>query len=766
MKRPIIIILLFAIFGIQIGYHISNFYMQILLLALCFLFSYLLHIKYDSYSGYKFIKYLGLFTLLFFVYTLNVKHKSDADVSSIIENGIDVEIYGMVKTIDISSTNRHKLLIDVDKISIDEVTVKKDIDVYTYAPLTKDLKIGDYVNISGNLAYPETNKNPNAYNESLVYKTKGIDYKMFGSSVDILSSDSFMSKINNVHQAIFKIYDEILPPSESGILKAMILGEKQFLDDDIKTTYQEVGIYHILAISGLHIGILCVILNKIFSKFRHGKIFVIVILMCYCAFTGGSISTVRACIMCITVLLAGIFYRNDDFLCSICFSAILVLLANPYYLFDVGFLYSYTAVLSIALLGARIPTFFEMNKVGNAFLSSFFVCLSLKPITAYYFYNFQTLDVILNLIILPFMSLLVFVGFMSTIVGVFSVTLAEFCIGTVYFILKFFTYISSLFNKFPLSNVIVGRPSIIFIVCFYIMLLCISYTFYDRYKFYKRKNFINFGILIFIICVSIFLIKPSKLTVTMLDVGQGDSIVCEYGNISFLIDGGGERYYAVGDNIVLPYLNSRGITNLDFVFVSHIDTDHINGIIEIADSIEIEKIFLPKTTSKDGKFIELSEVASENNIPMYYVEAGDSVYISDNFYIEILHPSVDFTRNDNNENSIVCKMTYYETSILFTGDVEQYGEKFMLNNNVDVSADILKVGHHGSKTSTTENFLNAVAPKIALISCKENNMYNHPSESVIESLENNEVDIYRTDLQDAIVLDIGKSGNISIKTIN
>lgn len=769
MKRPILLILIFSIFGIQIAHNINNFYLQMLFIFGSFILSHFIYRHYYNSKPNNFmkyiIKYIILFTLVFFVYTLNIKHKEDTDITNIIESNIDVEVFGVIKSIDISSSNRHKLLINIDKLYLDGLEVTKNLDIYTYAPLTKNLKIGDYVSVTGSLALPEINKNPNAYNENLVYKTKGIDYKMFGNKVQILKSDSFLSKINNAHQSIFDIYDEVLPEIESSILKAMILGEKQFLDDDIKSTYQEAGIYHILAISGLHIGILCMFLTRLFEKLPHGKLFVILILICYCAFTGGSISTVRACIMCIVVLVSNIIYRNSDFICSICFSAILVLLINPYYLFDIGFIYSYTAVFTIALIVSRIDLFYKMNKFIIPFVTSFFVCIALKPITAYYFYYFQPYDIFLNIIILPFMSLLILAGFSTTFLGLINIKLAEFCVGTVYYILKFFTALSNLVNDLPFSNVIVGKPNFLFIVSFYLMLFVVAYAFYDRHLFYKRKKFINVGILIFGLCSLFNVIRPQTLNLTILDVGQGDGIVCEYGNLTFLVDGGGERYYAVGDNIVLPYLHSKGISNLDFVFVSHIDTDHINGIIEIADDIEIQKIFLPKTTSKEGKFLELMEVAEQNEIDVYYVEIGDSILISDDFYIDILHPSTDFTRSSNNENSIVFKMIYYETSILFTGDVEEYGEKFILSNEIDLSADILKVGHHGSKTSSTRDFLEAVNPSIALISCKENNIYNHPSPIVLENLEDMGISVYRTDIDDAITLNISKKGNIYVKTI-
>ncbi|MFI3230535.1 MAG: DNA internalization-related competence protein ComEC/Rec2 [bacterium] len=649
-----------------------------------------------------------------------------------------------------------------------------DILGYVREYALRYIKVGDYISLKGSLDFAGIQKNPNAYDEELVFVVNNIYCKMYANRFEILENNGFLNNFLSytalIRQNIFDIYDQILPPTESSILKAMLIGDKQFLEDDTTSLYQEAGIYHILAISGLHIGCLAGILTKILERFHkvYGKLLVILILIFYCVIAGGSISTVRATLMYTMAILGNVFFKNDDFLSCICISGVILLVINPFYLFDIGFLYSFVAVICIAMVGSRIAKVYELNKFIATLLVSFFVCISLKPITAYYFYNLQLYDMFLNIIILPFMSLVVFIGFVATIIGAFNIYLAEFFIGTVYYILKLFTYLATFVTNLKFNSIVVGRPSFLFMFSFYLVLVLIAFAFYDKYKVKKRLKYINIGLLVFVVSMIICVMPKKSLTITVLDIGQGDSIVGSCSAGDFLIDGGGERYSNTGDYIVLPYLRSQGINKLEFVFISHEDTDHIKGILEIIGDIEIEYIFLPKTTPRESNFIELMNLAEEYNIEVYFLDKGDVVYLGEDLRVEVIYPYEvdDFYRVGANNNSLVFKLFYEDTSMLFTGDIEATVEKFLVSSlGDDLNADILKVGHHGSKTSTSQEFLEAVDPQIALISCKLNNIYNHPSEEVIERLEGNLTHVYRTDLQNAIILEI-KDNNIRVKTLN
>ncbi|WP_317367425.1 DNA internalization-related competence protein ComEC/Rec2 [uncultured Tyzzerella sp.] len=667
----------------------------------------------------------------------------------------EIHTIGYIKNIEKTSNNKYKFKLTTKYIN----NSYKKLNILVYTDSINNIKIGAKVSINGTIYYPNKKSTPNGYDEELNYKIDNIKYKMYANKIEILKYNKLKLYLSNLKDNIGNIYDSILPITESNILKAMILGEKQFLDNETINLYRTSGIYHILAISGLHIGILALFLRKIFNLIhrRFGNILVIIILILYCIFTGSNLSTIRATIMCITVLVGDMIFRNPDFISSISLSAIILLIKNPYYIFDIGFLYSYTSVFSIAFLGGRICTIYSIKGICKAFIISFFVCLSIKPITAYYFYNITILDTFLNVVIIPFMSIVVIIGFITSIVGIFSIPIAKFLIGSVYYILRLFTYMCKIIENMEFNNIIIGRPSIFIIIGIYAMLFFIGYTFYDKYLIKTRKKFINIGIIIFIICTSLSILIPKPFTITMLDVGQGDSIVGINNDGVFLIDGGGSNNFSTGENIILPYLKSKGIKTIDFVFVSHNDNDHIKGIIEILDKIHIKNLFLPINNTLDENYNTLLNIAKDKNIPVYFLQNGDTLSLGDNLKFDILHPNKNFLDDNDNNNSIVLKLKYKNNSVLFTGDIEKQAENFLLENNTSLNADILKVAHHGSKTSTTSDFLAKTNPKDALISCKENNIYNHPSQETINNLKNANVNIYRTDKNKTITIKFYKN---------
>lgn len=756
MKRPLLFILTFLILGILIAFYITNLYIIIIL----FLIILFLSLYISKIYKIKFPRYLILFSLIGF----SLIHINNKPYS--LDEKQEITAIGYIKDISKTSNNKYKFILSTSSININEINNKKKLNILVYTDYLNNIKVGAKVSVNGSIYYPNKKSNPNGFNEELNYKINNITYKMYANSIDILKYNKLKLYLSNLKENICNIYDNIIPETESNILKAMILGEKQFLDDETVHLYRISGIYHILAISGLHIGILSLFLTKVFKFInrRFGYIFVIIILIFYCMFTGSSLSTMRATIMCITVLISYMIYRNSDFISSISLSAIILLFKNPYYIFDVGFLYTYTSVLSIAFLGGRICTLYNLKGIVNSFIVSFFVTLSIKPITAYYFYNFTLLDSLLNIIIIPFMSIVVIIGFLSTILGMIDIYLAQFLIGSVYYILRFFTYTCKVVENINFNNVIIGRPSIIVIIGLYTMLIFIGYAFYDKYLLKKRKKFINIGMVIFIICVFIAILSPRPFNITMLDVGQGDSIVGISDDGVFLVDGGGSNSFSTGDSIVLPYLKSKGINSIDFVFVSHNDTDHIKGIVEILDKINIKNLFLPLNISVDENYLELLNIAYNKNIPIYTLQKGDKLTLGNNTVFDIIHPNKDFNSKDDNNNSLVFKLTYKNNSMLFTGDIENNAEKFILENNLNLSADILKIAHHGSKTSTSEDFVKKVNPSIALISCKENNIYNHPDEQTINTLKNNNISIYGTYKNNAISINFYKD-NFKIKCI-
>ena len=248
---------------------------------------------------------------------------------------------------------------------------------------------------------------------------------------------------------------------------------------------------------------------------------------------------------------------------------------------------------------------------------------------------------------------------------------------------------------------------------------------------------------------------------------QGDScLILTSLNTSILIDGGGSETYDVGENILLPYLLSRRITKIDYILCSHFDTDHCGGIKTILENIKVKNLIISKQKENYENFNEIMQIAKKKHVNIIIVKAKDRIAFDKTAYIDVLYPTKNLAHSDINNNSIVAKFISKGISILFTGDIEKEAEENILNiyTKKELKADILKVAHHGSKTSSSYEFLNAVSPKIALIGVGENNTFNHPSDITIKNLKELNAKIYRTDKNGEIEITVKNKNDIKIKT--
>lgn len=285
-------------------------------------------------------------------------------------------------------------------------------------------------------------------------------------------------------------------------------------------------------------------------------------------------------------------------------------------------------------------------------------------------------------------------------------------------------------------------------------------------KYQKRLVTISAIILLVIV---LFQNIPQDLKIYFVDVGQGDCcFITTKQHKNILIDSGGNENYDVGKNILLPYLLDRRVNSLDYIFISHFDTDHCNGFIEVMKNIPVKNMVITKQTYLSGEYKNIMELAKQKKIHVIVCQTGDEIKIDDNTKIEILYSNSH--AEDLNNSSMVCRLVSKNFSMLFTGDIEKQTEAEIVKMYVDTNklkSNILKVAHHGSKTSSTQTFLDLVKPKIALIGVGENNTFGHPNEEVLERLKNIGARIYRTDEMGEIVLNINSKGKVAItKTLD
>lgn len=637
-----------------------------------------------------------------------------------------------------------------------------------------DIPIGKTVKLYGVAEAFKTSRNPGNFEQKLLYAKEGIyGYcyleKLIGAG----------GKENRVKEQLYKIrqrwksmiYEEV--GDENGtVLSAMLLAEKSEMDADKKELYQKNGISHILAISGLHIsfigmGIYHILRRRLgFSFLISGGISIFVLTL-YVLMIGFSVSVFRAYIMLMLKIVADITGRVYDVLTALFLSAAIIVLCEPLYLMDAAFYMSHGAILAIVLVvpilqkNLKCPRMFRYLKQGvwNSILSSLAINVTLFPILLYYYYEIPTYSIILNILVIPMMSVLLGCGMIGSGFVWCVPPIGKMLLTVCDFILQIFSKMNEIGCQLPFSRIVFGRPSLWQILIYYgVLLLFLSGKVAKILNWKKAKIGVILGLsLIFV------KIPNGKLYITMLDVGQGDCIFLKgpYGD-TYLIDGGSSDRNQVGKYCIEPYLESQGVSKLDYVFISHGDLDHCNGIIELLErkkvGVKIDTIVLPVNFKKDETLLRIAKLAQKQGVTVSVLDVNKSIVEGD-LNIRCLQPKKEDAL-DGNAGSMVLEVEFHDFEMLFTGDVENEGEELLIKK-LQRTYDVLKVAHHGSKNSTTEKFLMKTQPEIALISAGEENLYGHPHQETLERLDIVGSKVLETKKCGAIMLEIGEEMKVS-----
>ena len=658
---------------------------------------------------------------------------------------------------------------------------------------------GNELQITGSLSSFSSPSGPGQFNEKAYYKEKNIYYKMEAEEIQVRSETTKqpMQFLYQLRGKLQNVYTGCMEEKEAGILSAMLLGEKSLLDTDIKSLYQSSGISHILAISGVHISILCTLLYQfmIFLGVPRPCPFLIttVFLICYGIMTGLGIATSRAIYMMFLMLLAKEAGRSYDAPTAMAFSAVIILLQKPYALFSCSFLLSYGAMAGVYIVypalrqivsyspKKRTTGFQEFiyrikkcrknckslkfsanlrEKLVSSLLFSLSIWFTTLPVMLYFFYEIPTYGILINLIVLPLLTILVVLALFGGVVGLFCLPLAEVFLFPASLILMFYEKFCTYALQLPEPVQVLGCPSDFSIVLYYLLLLILIACI--RFKILQKKNlpvtpfFLAISFLILIYHAPI-----SGLRITMLDVGQGDGILLESrsGEV-ILIDGGSSSVSKAGQYRILPHLKYYGIRKIDYLLMTHPDEDHISGQRELMqqsgkNGVQIRNYLIPELTEKlqDENYQSMVALAIRQKIPVSFIRAGDTLNSSE-LKLLCLHPEADFETDSANACSVTLQLSYQSFSMLLTGDLEKEGEEAVIQKLKEQQTQgilpyrqgftILKVAHHGSKNSTSEEFLSLTSPRIALISCGEKNRYGHPHKELLERLRNAGSVIYQT----------------------
>lgn len=524
--------------------------------------------------------------------------------------------------------------------------------------------------------------------------------------------------------------------------------------------------------------------NYIFSKFIGRKFdfyFSISFIIIFTLIAGSSASVIRASIMAITNIILNLLLKKPNSVLNLSLSIFLILLYNPIGIENVGLILSVFGTIGIIFLSKTISeilnSFIRIKIIKETLAVTLSAQIILIPVLAYYFNNVSLLAIFSNLLIVPVTESLTLIGFVIFLISLFSLSLARTIAYIPTILIKYVIKMSSFCANFELLNLEIPTPKWWMIV-FYYIIICVEFKrfFYKQnnhifgmtYDFeIKKINYIRklvYLLLVSIVILSFFVLKiPKNYTeLTAIDVGQGDSFLIKTSKgKNILIDGGGSENgeYDVGEKVLVPYFLDRWILNIDTVFISHAHADHIEGIYSVIEKLNVKKVVVGASTSNNEYMNKLEKLCNYKNVKIIKVQTGDSIKI-DGINFEILHPRLNEKESNENNLSLLMRVTINDIKILFTGDMEKDIEEQI---NFDVSADILKVSHHGSKTSTTAKFLESVGPRISIVSVSENNLYGHPDSEVINRLKMCSK-VFITKDSGEINFFIYKNGKIKVKT--
>lgn len=729
-----------------------------------------------------------------------------------------------------------------------------------YADNVSGLKIGNVVKVSGKLKQFATARNEGNFDSRQYYMSLGIYIAVSANQIRMADSryDWIRQGLYQLKLDIKSRLDDVCNQGTEGLQRVLkekntvyegiLLGDKSDMDTELKELYSISGISHVLAISGLHISIIGMFLYAgLRKKFCFGvsaSVAVIVVVM-FGILSGMGIATIRALVMFGLKLLGEVIGRNYDYLTAISLAGLILLVENPFVIFNSGFQMSFAAIVSIVILWKKVVFILQLDekekknsgqskrkskilygvvkrknnnisalgetkrknndisvldeikrKVRKSVLCSLTISVFMNPIVAYNYFSLPTYSFLLNVLVVPLMSVVVVSGVIGIVCSYIGMGVARLALFPGCFVLEMYERMCNLILKLPFSNVIVGKPDKVVILIYYLLVVVCIFFLEQRRKrklrerrknlddipkegveihhyienrtSRKDKKMFSASLILLVILLDTLLYgyfpiyrvfaERNQLVITAMDVGQGDGIAIRTPNNKVItVDGGSTSVDDVGKYRIIPFLKSQCISQIDYAVMTHADEDHISGLIEMmktSDStgVQVKHLVLPDIRQKDEAYQKMIEIAREHGVAVLYITKGNRMKF-DHVEVKCVYPAVTTQAADRNDYSTVLEVTYNEFSMLLTGDISsdcETGLKDKLKNHYTV----LKVAHHGSKYSTSNEFLQQINPDYSVISVGEHNLYGHPSAETLERLEQNRSQILRTD----------KSGEIKITT--
>ena len=652
------------------------------------------------------------------------------------------------------------------------------------------IKAGSSLTAKGRIQFYEKASNPGGFNAALYYSGEDC-FCSFDPKEIKVSRDTgvfnFSETLTSLRERLYDIYINAMGEKSGGIMSAMLLGEKSSIDTETRINYSVSGLGHLLAISGLHVGMIgaavLVLLKKLGMNKTAAAAFSSVFLFIYCEFSGSHDSSLRAFIMFTVMAMSQCLLRSYDMLSSLSLAGIILLVLCPARLFAAGFQLSFGAVAGLGLIlpvlnerlkkaekdagiggsGADRPDAGTLGaKLKKGAAEGVLVWLSVNlftvPIMLWNYCEFPVYSILANVLFVPMTGLILMLGIAGGAVSLVLPVPGSYILMLPGLLTGIQDGAGAVLRHLPFSVFITGQPSALKIALYYAGMLLLLYHGMPKgiggmKKGGLRKKNSGHGsvcvrpkvaVVLAVIMMSVIFARPfNGFYMTFLDVGQGDCCVTSTGKGSiFMIDGGSSSQTNPAYYTILPYFKNRGISRIDGVFVTHSDIDHMNGIKEMlrmaadgTSAVKIGSVFMPDWMAEDKDGAEIENLAEAAGAKTYYLHAGENISV-DNVDIEILSPEFD-AETDGNEGSLVMGIKYKTLRTMMTGDIEGEAEELLTEKlaGEKKTYNVLKASHHGSKGATTEEFLKAADPVLAVISAPKKSSYGHPGKETLQRIE-------------------------------